>query len=129
MKVYSFAAASFAALTLAAPQVGAQAQTAAAAQKPPAAAPAGNVENGKKLFTSHGCYQCHGYQGQGGAAGPRIAPRPLPFPALSKYVRTPTGQMPPYTDKVLSETELADIYAFMQSIPAPPAVDSIPLLK
>lgn len=129
MKVYSFAAALFAALTLTAGRIDAQTQTTTAAQRPAAAAPAGNVENGKKLFTSDGCYQCHGYQGQGGAAGPRIGPRPMAFAALSKYVRAPTGQMPPYTDKVLSETELADIYAFMQSIPAPPAVDSIPLLK
>jgi ubiquinol-cytochrome c reductase cytochrome c subunit len=37
--------------------------------------------------------------------------------------------MPPYTAKVLSDADLADIYAFLQSVPAPPKVDSIPLLK
>lgn len=108
--------------------LGAQAQT-PAAQKPPAGAPAGNAENGKKIYVSHGCYQCHGYQAQGGAAGPRIGPRPMALPAFSKYVRQPTGQMPPYTDKVLSDAELADIHVFLQALPAPPALETIPLLR
>jgi hypothetical protein len=37
--------------------------------------------------------------------------------------------MPPYTAKVLSDQDLADIYAYLMSIPPPPAIDSIPLLK
>ncbi len=78
------------------------------------ATPAGDAQNGKKIFASHGCYQCHGYAAQGGAA-PRL--------------RQPTGEMPPYTAKVLSDQQLADIYAFLRSVPQPPAVDSIPLLK
>jgi mono/diheme cytochrome c family protein len=105
---------------------------AAAGQNTPAAsnassqAPAGDTANGKKLFTTIGCYQCHGYEAQGSTAtGPRLAPRPLPFAALSKYVRRPTGQMPPYTTKVLSDTELADIYAFLMSVPAAPATPSL----
>jgi ubiquinol-cytochrome c reductase cytochrome c subunit len=93
-------------------------------------APAGNAENGKKLFASDGCYQCHGYQAQGATpTGPRLGPRPLAFAAFSKYVRQPTGQMPPYTTKVVTDAALADIYAFLQSLPAPPAVDTISLLK
>jgi ubiquinol-cytochrome c reductase cytochrome c subunit len=103
-------------------------------QTPPAAqagatAPAGNAETGKKLYNSYGCYQCHGYEAQGGAAGPRLGPRPMPYPAFSRYVRQPTNQMPPYTVKVVTDAELADIYAYVQSRPAPPPADSIPLLK
>jgi hypothetical protein len=37
--------------------------------------------------------------------------------------------MPPYTTKVLSDSDLANIYAFLQSRPTPPPVESIPLLK
>jgi hypothetical protein len=37
--------------------------------------------------------------------------------------------MPLYTTKVLSDTELANIYAFLQALPAPPPVQSIPLLR
>ena len=91
------------------------------------AAPAGNVENGKKIYSSYGCYQCHGYVGQGGA-GARLAPRPIAFAAFTRYVRKPTGQMPPYTGKVVSDQEMADIYAFLLTIPAPPAANTIPIL-
>jgi mono/diheme cytochrome c family protein len=82
--------------------------------------PAGSAVNGRTLFVSVGCYQCHGYEAQGSTAtGPRLGPRPLPFAALSRYVRKPSGQMPPYTVKVVSDAELVDIYAFLQSLPAP----------
>ena len=102
------------------------AQTPAPATQP---APAGNVETGKKLYVSYGCWQCHGYEGQGGAAGPRLAPRPLPFAGFSRYVRRPTNQMPPYTAKVVPDADLEHIHAFLMSRPAPPAASSIPLLK
>jgi mono/diheme cytochrome c family protein len=104
------------------------AQTPQAASKAGAAAPAGNAQNGKKLFESYGCWQCHGHEGQGGA-GARIAPRPIAFQAFQRYVRAPADQMPPYTAKVVSDQELADIYAFLQSIPQPPAAKSIPILN
>lgn len=94
----------------------------------PAAAPAGNAETGQKLFVSYGCYQCHGYEAQGSnATGPRLGPRPIAFAAFSRYVRQPTGQMPPYTVKVVSDADLTNIYAFVSSRPAPLA--NIPLLK
>jgi ubiquinol-cytochrome c reductase cytochrome c subunit len=84
------------------------------------AAPAGNATEGKKLYVSYGCYQCHGYEAQGSnASGPRLGPRPIAFVAFSRYVRQPTGQMPPYTRKVVSDADLTNIYAFVQSRPAP----------
>ena len=119
-----------AALTMAV-RARAQVQTPPSAPRPSAtASSAGNAENGKKLFTSVGCYQCHGREAQGSTAtGPRLGPRPIAFAALSKYVRAPTGQMPPYTSKVISDAELADIYAFLQARPQPPALESIQLLR
>jgi len=94
------------------------------------APPAGNAQKGKQLFESYGCYQCHGREAQGGAGtGPRLAPKPIPFANLTKYVRHPTGQMPPYTAKVVSDQDLADIYAFLSSRPEPPSAKSIPILK
>ena len=105
--------------------------TAAAAQAPrPAtpAAPAGNAETGRKLFVSYGCWQCHGYEGQGGSAGARLAPHPPAYVAFSRYVRRPTNQMPPYTEKVVPDGDLAHIYAFLQSRPAAKPAESIPLL-
>ena len=93
------------------------------------AVPRGNAANGKKIFSSDGCYECHGYEGQGGSAGARLAPRPIAFTAFVNYVRHPTNQMPPYTAKVVSDQELADIYAFLLSIPPPAAAKSIPQLS
>jgi len=92
-------------------------------------APAGNVQNGKRIFTTYGCYQCHGREAQGGAAGPRLGPRPIAFAAFSLYVRQPTGQMPPYTITVVSDADLGDIYAYLISLPQPPKADTIPALK
>jgi ubiquinol-cytochrome c reductase cytochrome c subunit len=92
--------------------------------------PSGNAQTGKKLFDTYGCYQCHGYLGQGAAAtGARLAPNPISFAAFSKYVRQPTGQMPPYTAKVVKDQDLADIFAFLRSVPAPPAAKGIPQLN
>jgi len=92
--------------------------------------PAGNNQNGKKLFTSYGCFECHGHQAEGtSVGGPRLGPNPMSFPAFIKYVRQPTGQMPPFTTKVTSDSDLADIYAFLQSLPQPPKADTIPALK
>ena len=94
------------------------------------AAPQGDAMKGKANFERVGCYQCHGHQGQGGREGPRIAdPVPLAWPALQAWVRTTSGDMPPYTPKNLSDAELIDIYAYLQSIPKAPDFKSIPLLS
>lgn len=98
------------------------------ARQAPAAAPPGNADTGKALFLKNGCYQCHGTEGQGGAAGPRLAPDPIPFRAIEAYVRAPRGDMPPYTAKVMSEQQLADIYAYLKARPRPPALENLPLL-
>ncbi len=89
----------------------------------------GNAENGKRLFTAYACYQCHGYQGQGGNAGARLAPKPLPLAAMIAYVRKPSGVMPPVTAKVVTDGEIADIRAYLETIPAPPDVKTIKLLN
>jgi mono/diheme cytochrome c family protein len=104
--------------------------TASQGEKSGAAAP-GNAETGKKIFTKDGCYECHGREGQGAAqgAGPRIGPPLLSFEAFTKYVHQPTGQMPPYTSKVISDQDLADIYAYLQSRPKATPSKDIPLLN
>jgi ubiquinol-cytochrome c reductase cytochrome c subunit len=104
------------------------AQSASASAKP--GAPGGDAKNGKAIYTTAGCYECHGREAQGGVGtGPRLGPSPLPYQAFAYQVRSPRDQMPPYTAKVLSDAQLADIYAFVQSAPQPPKVDSLPQLK
>jgi ubiquinol-cytochrome c reductase cytochrome c subunit len=92
--------------------------------------PSGDVPKGRKLYDGYGCYQCHGRQAQGASAtGPRLAPNPIAWAVFARYVRQPTGQMPPYTAKVASDQDLADIYAFLRSIPQPAPAKSIPQLS
>ena len=94
-----------------------------------AAAPAGNVNRGKTLYMSTGCYQCHSEQGQGGTQGPRLGPKPIPFQAFLRYVRSPKGEMPPYKAKVMSDRDVADVYAFVEALPPPPPLSTLPLLQ
>ena len=75
-----------------------------------------DAAKGKILFSKYGCYECHGTVGQGTTAGARLAPKPIALQALIAYVRKPSGQMPPYTVKVVSDAELADIRAYLASI-------------
>jgi mono/diheme cytochrome c family protein len=89
----------------------------------------GDADNGKKLFAAYGCYECHGRQGAGASTGPRIGPPAITLAAVLGYVRAPTGQMPPYTAKVVSDQDLADIYAYLKSFPLPQPAKDIPLLN
>jgi len=91
-------------------------------------APTGDAENGKRLYVRNGCYQCHGYDGHGGA-GAKLAPRPIPAIAIVAYVRHPSGSMPIYTDKVMSDAELTDVWAFLKTIPDGRPAREIPLLR
>ncbi len=90
---------------------------------------AASAEHGKIVFMKKGCWECHGTEGQGASTGPRLAPNPIPYEALAKFVRTASRAMPPYRQKILSDVDLRDIYAYLQSIPNPPDVKTIPLLN
>jgi mono/diheme cytochrome c family protein len=90
-----------------------------------------NVVNGQRLYVSYGCSECHLSQGQGARStqGSRIGPPQMPVSAFVSYVRHPTGEMPPYTRKVLSDEQLQDIHSFLQSVSKPSPWRDIPLLN
>jgi len=109
---------------------GAQAPASAPATQTAAALRAGNAESGKKLYATYYCWACHGSLGRAGGAAPAITPSTRTDLELITYLRKPAGGMPPYTSKVVSEQELADIAAYMRSIPAgTPDPKTIPLLQ
>ena len=88
----------------------------------------GNVDNGKKTFLKNGCWQCHGYEGQGGLAGARLAQTKLNQTGFMSFVRNPpSGGMPPYRAKVMTDQELADVFSYVRTFPEPPK--NIPLLN
>ncbi len=91
-------------------------------------APGGDSERGKILYESTGCYECHGFVGQGGAPGPTIAP-PMAFEPFVFQLLQPRQVMIPYSETVLSDQDAADIYSYLVSVPPPPDPASIPLLQ
>ena len=87
-------------------------------QAPPSAT--SSIEKGRVDFVKVGCAQCHGREAQGSpTTGPRLGPNGLPYQAFARYVRAPRLQMPPYSEKILPDAQLADLYAFVQSRPKP----------
>jgi mono/diheme cytochrome c family protein len=93
---------------------------------------AASAENGKTAFVKHGCWQCHGFQGQGSIAtsnGAVLSGTALQFESFEAFVRGTNRAMPPYREAILSSADLADIYAYLQSIPKPQDINGIPLLK
>jgi mono/diheme cytochrome c family protein len=91
------------------------------------------VANGEKVYLRLGCHACHGSVGHGGAAA-RLAPNTLPLPGFATWVRNGTpgwsfaSGMPAFSASVVSDADLADIRAYLASLPAPPPVADIPLL-
>ena len=94
---------------------------------PQSKAPAGDAARGKELYVKYTCYACHSFDGHGGA-GARLVPMKMLLPVFIAYVRAPR-QMPAYREKVMSDAQLTDVYAYIKSIPESPAAKSIPLLS
>src|SRR5262245_29209211 len=83
------------------------------------AAIAASAEKGKAAYMKYGCWQCHGTLGQGGVTsqGKKLAPEPLPYEAFSGFVRSTNRAMPPYSEQVLPNEDLADIHAYLSAVP------------
>jgi ubiquinol-cytochrome c reductase cytochrome c subunit len=95
-----------------------------------ASTPSSSIESGKSLYADDGCYECHGRAAQGAlSSGPRVGPNPPALGFFVAYIRHPSGQMPPYTEKVISDAELNDIHEYLKSLPPAPKLQSIPILN
>ena len=95
-------------------------------------APAGDAANGQRIYLADGCFTCHGRSGQGGAyngPAPILAHTALPFDGFKGQLRNPSDDMPAYSDAVLSDKDIADIYAFVQTLPGPSSAKDIAILN
>jgi mono/diheme cytochrome c family protein len=95
-------------------------------------ATAGDAVNGKKVFVAVGCYYCHGRAGQGGALNypaPTLAKTELPFDGFKGVLRQSLRDMPAYVEAVLPDKDVADIYAFLQSLPGRRPAKDITILN
>jgi mono/diheme cytochrome c family protein len=89
--------------------------------------PPGDAAEGKRIYLATGCFFCHGHSGQGGnmnGPAPIIARTAMPWEGFVNQLRHPSNEMPAYSEKVMSEKQIANIYAFLHSLPGPlPAKD------
>ncbi len=95
-------------------------------------ASAGDAAKGKAKYLAVGCFECHGRSGQGGALNypaPALIELPMPAEALVAFLRNPAGDMPPYAAAVLSDADVADVLAFIKSLPGRKDPKTIPLLN
>ncbi len=98
----------------------------------PALAQQGDATKGRAKFIAVGCFECHGRSGQGGALNynaPALVGLPMNAEALAAFVRNPAGDMPPYAAAVLSDADVADVLAFIKSLPGRVDPKTIPLLN
>jgi len=94
--------------------------------------PRGDAANGRRIYLAVGCFTCHGRSGQGGAytgPAPILARTALPFEGFKALIRDPSNNMPAYSDVVLSDQDVADIYAFLESLPGPRSPKDISILN
>jgi hydroxylamine dehydrogenase len=71
---------------------------------------------GERLYIEKGCLGCHGASGRGGV-GPTLIQTPLAFAAFLRQVRTPRGVMPPFHERIVSDSELQIIYDYVRALP------------
>lgn len=88
----------------------------------------GDAARGKPLFAdTFNCYACHGFDAQSGER--RLVPLNYTQEGFITFVQSsPLPNMPAFPDA--SPQQLADIYAYIRTIPADaPAVRDVPLLQ
>src|SRR5262249_29763784 len=88
-----------------------------------ATAAAADAAKGKELYVKYSCYACHGFDGHGGA-GARLVPMKMLLPVFTAYIRAPR-QMPAYREKVMTDAQLADVWAYIKTIPESPLAKDI----
>ena len=85
----------------------------------------GDVESGRKLYSAYSCYACHGYTGE--TARVRLNPLLFTLPDFIHFLLDPPSQpgrfgtgfrMPAYASPDVSEQDLADVYAYIRSLPS-----------
>src|SRR5260370_38542227 len=79
---------------------------------------AGHATKGKELYLKYSGYACHGFSGQNGP-GARLVPMKIAQAGFVSYIRNPPrpNLMPSYSAKAVPDAEMADIYAYIKSLP------------
>lgn len=78
-------------------------------------APMGNPEDGKRWYSMHNCFACHGAAGNDGKA-PVVSDLEMSFWRFKGKIRNAGSPiMPKYPEKKISDQDVADLYAFLKA--------------
>jgi ubiquinol-cytochrome c reductase cytochrome c subunit len=93
-------------------------------------APKGDPKAGLATYQKYGCYSCHGIVGQGTLRdGPRINAAAIGYPAMLTQLRNPRYEMPAYTAVQIPDSGIADIFAYLATLPKSPDPKSLKQLQ
>ena len=94
---------------------------------------------GEKLYLSHGCYSCHGYNGTGRyPLANDISGIMTSEELFTIFLRlranlnpvSPSNSMPNYSENVINDSEAKQIYAYIKTFKdSPPQLEEIPIFK
>jgi cytochrome c553 len=92
--------------------------------------PRGSAERGKRLYIDLNCHSCHGTHAQGGGRNSE-PPIPLGYPwaGFLNQLRKPRLDMPAYEEKLVSNQDVADMYAYFAALKPASAAKDIPQLR
>ncbi len=100
----------------------------------------GDAAHGKELFYKHGCYQCHGFNGETGARDLVGTNSPIiaDLATFTMFLRLradqapllPSTRMPNFPVEAVSDAEVRDIYAYVRTFKLDaPAIADVPTLR
>lgn len=78
--------------------------------------PVGDAAAGKTAWTERRCMRCHGGNGEGGF-GPDLAGRALTYSQFRQALRKPWGVMPTFIETYTSDQTVADLQAYLMTMP------------
>ncbi|MCL5283959.1 MAG: cytochrome c [Armatimonadetes bacterium] len=73
---------------------------------------------GLRVFHTVGCADCHGGHAQGNI-GPKLAGLPLSESQFQQTIRTGKGMVSSYSPSQISDEQIAEVYAYLQSLKHP----------
>ena len=94
--------------------------------------PTGDAAKGKQTYLNAQCYACHGRAGEGGNfmyPAPPLAGLDMPAEALQAFLRAAPRDMPSYAPAILTNDDIANIAAFLRSLPGRRDPKDFPLLN
>mgnify|MGYP001826073527 FL=1 len=78
-------------------------------------APLGNPEDGKRWYSMHNCFACHGPNGDDGKA-PVVSNLEMSYWRFERKIRDAGSPiMPKYPEEKISAQDVADLYAYLKA--------------